>query len=40
MMEYLFPKPSKYEIIDYSLFNIILNVTRGMDKIIKSYEKI
>ena len=39
MMEYLFPKPSKYEIIDYSLFNIILNVTRGMDKIIKSYEK-
>ena len=39
MMEYLFPKPSKYEIIDYSLFNIILNVTRGMDKIIKSKKK-
>ena len=39
IMEYLFPKPSKYEKINYSLFNIILNVTRSMDKIIQIYEK-
>ena len=39
IMQSLFPKPSKYEKIDYSLFNIVVNTTLSMDKIIKKYEK-
>ena len=39
IMQSLFPKPSKYEKIDYSLFNIIVNVTLSMDKTIKTFEK-
>ena len=37
-MEYLFPIPSKYEIVDYSIINISFNITYTMDKEIKNYE--
>ena len=36
VMEYLFPNPSPYEIIDYSLINLSFNLAFSMDKIIKS----
>ena len=39
VMEYLFPRPSPYEIIDNSLINISYNITRFFDTNIKSYEK-
>ena len=35
IMEYLFPKPTQYEIIDYSFLNFAFNVTYSMDKFIK-----
>ena len=38
IMEYLFPIPSNYEIIDYSLINLSFNVVYMMDKKIKEYE--
>ena len=38
VMEYLFPNPSPYEIVDYSLLNISFNVIYTMDKIIKMNE--
>ena len=39
VMEYLFPNPSPYEIIDYSLLNISFNVAYTMDMLIKLNEK-
>ncbi len=39
IMEYLFPNPTKYEIVDNSFFNISYNVTVSMDKFIKLKEK-
>ena len=38
-MEYLFPIPSPYEIIDYSFLNISFNTVYSMDNIINTYEK-
>ena len=38
VMEYLFQKPSLYEIIDYSFINKSFNVAFTMDKIINNYE--
>jgi hypothetical protein len=38
-MEYLFPTPTKYEIIDYSIINISFNTTYTMENKIKVYEK-
>ena len=38
VMEYLFPVPSPYEIINYSLINYSFNVSYTMDKIIASDE--
>ena len=38
-MEYLFPKPSIYEIIDYSLLNLTLNITQAMNSKIIIYER-
>ena len=37
-MEHLFPFPTIYEIIDYSIIDLSFNVTYSMDKIIKTYE--
>ena len=37
-MEYLFQKPSPYEIIDYSFINKSFIVAFTMDKIINNYE--
>ena len=37
-MEYLFPIPSKYEIVDYSIINISFNITYSMEEEIKNYE--
>ena len=37
-MEYLFPIPSKYEIVDYSIINISFNITYTMEEEIKNYE--
>ena len=37
-MEYLFPIPSSYEIIDYSFLNASFNVVSYMDKNIKYYK--
>ncbi len=37
-MEYLFPNPSPYEIIDYSFLNISFNVVYFMDEKMKDYE--
>ena len=37
-MEYLFPQPSPYEIIDNSYLNLSFNVVKTMDKNIKDYE--
>ena len=39
IMEYIFPKPSQYEIIDYSLLNLTLNITQSMNSIIIIYER-
>lgn len=39
VMEYLFPIPTKYEIIDYSFSNISFNVVHSMEKIIKINNK-
>ena len=39
LMEYLFPNPSPYEIIDYSFLNLTYNVIFTMEKKIKIYEK-
>ena len=38
VMEYLFQKPSPYEIKDYSFINKSFNVVFTMDKIINNYE--
>ena len=38
-MEYLFPNPSPYELIDYSLINISFNVVNYMDNTLNDYEK-
>ena len=38
LMEYLFPNPSPYEIINYSLIKFAFNITNTMDKIIKINE--
>ena len=38
-MEYIFPKPSQYEIIDYSLLNLTLNITQSMNSKIIIYER-
>ena len=37
-MEYLFPFPTIYEIVNYSIINLSFNVVYSMDKIIKTYE--
>ena len=39
IMEYLFPHPSPYEIVDYSLINISFNITYTMDHQIKEIEQ-
>ena len=39
LMEYLFPNPSPYEIIDYSFLNITYNAIFTMEEKIKTYEK-
>ena len=39
IMEYIFPKPSQYEIIDYSLLNLTLNITQSMNSKIIIYER-
>ena len=39
MMEYLFPNPSPYEIIDYSLINISFNTAYSLDQIVKLNKK-
>ena len=38
-MEFLFPIPSPYEIIDYSFLNISFNTVYSMDNLINIYEK-
>jgi hypothetical protein len=38
VMEYLFPIPTPYEIINYSLINISFNIVNSMEKIIKINE--
>lgn len=38
-MEYLFPNPSPYEIVDYSLLKLSFNLTYSLDSIITMYEK-
>jgi len=38
VMEYLFPNPSPYEIIDYSSAKLSFNVTYSLDYYIKKYE--
>ena len=37
-MEYLFPIPSPYEIVDYSMSNLTFNTVLSLDKEIKNYE--
>ena len=37
-MEYLFPIPTEYEIVDYSIINISFNITYTMEEEIKNYE--
>ena len=37
-MEYLFPNPSPFEIIDYSLINLSFNVAYYMEEEIKDYK--
>lgn len=37
-MEYLFPKPSPYEIIDYSFINLSFNIAYTLDNIININE--
>ena len=39
VMEYLFPKPSPYEIIDYSILNISYNIAYSLDEKIIAKEK-
>ena len=39
-MEYLFPIPTPYEIIDFSLANISFNVIKTMEETISNYERI
>ena len=39
-MEYLFPIPTPYEIIDFSLPNISFNVIKSMEETISKYERI
>ena len=39
LMEYLFPKPSYYEIVDHSLINISFNIAKSLDKFIFLHEK-
>ena len=38
-MEYLFPIPSSYEIVDQSFLNLSFNVSNSLDKLIKIKEK-
>ena len=38
-MEYLFPIPSPYEIVDHSFLNLSYNVVYTMDKLIKISDK-
>ena len=38
-MEYLFPTPTDYEILDYNLANITFNVVHSMEQTILIYEK-
>jgi len=37
-MEYLFPNPTPYEIIDYSILKISFNVTYSLDHYLKQYQ--
>ena len=39
LMEYLFPNPSPYEIVDYSLLNISFNATYTLNRLLKLNEK-
>ena len=39
-MEYLFPNPTPYEIIDYSILKISFNVTYSLDLYLKQYQHI
>ena len=39
-MEYLFPNPTPYEIIDYSILKISFNVTYSLDSYLKQYQQI
>ena len=39
-MEYLFPNPTPYEIIDYSILKISFNVTYSLDRYLKQYQQI
>ena len=38
-MEYLFPIPTSYEIVDYNFANISFNVVHSMEKRIAIYQK-
>lgn len=38
IMEYLFPNPTPYELIDYSFSKLAFNVTYSMDQYLNSYE--
>ena len=38
-MEYLFPIPTIYEIINYNLANVSFNVVSSMEKSLLKYEK-
>jgi len=40
VMEYLFPNPTPYEIIDYSILKISFNVTYSLDLYLKQYQHI
>ena len=39
VMEYLFPNPSPYEIIDYSLVNLSFNIVYSLDQIVELNKK-
>lgn len=39
-MEYLFPNPTPYEIIDYSILKISFNVAYSLDRYLKQYQQI
>ena len=39
-MEYLFPNPTPYEVIDFSLANISFNAIKSMEETISQYERI